>query len=266
MAEAEATEAEAVRYEVHGDVAELVMAFPPLNLYGAPLENGLIAAVRRAAEERPRALIFRAEGDVFTAGVDVRGFQHHDAEEYRRRNGGGLELTQALEDLPFPTIAAVHGLCLTIGLELSLACDLLLASDDARFGLVERRVGISPGMGGTQRMVERAGTARAREFVMTGRLYGAAELMEWGVVNRVYAGADLLAEARSLAADLAGGPTLAMAATKAVVREAADHGTRAADARIDELTSHLIATEDAKTAVKTFLEEGPRARPRFSGR
>jgi enoyl-CoA hydratase len=257
---------EAVRYEVHGDWAEMVMAFPPLNLYGAPLENGLIAAVRRAAQERPRALIFRAEGDVFTAGVDVHGFQHHDSEEYRRKNGGGLQLTQALEDLPFPTIAVVHGLCLTIGLELSLACDLLLASDDARFGLVERRVGISPGMGGTQRMAERAGTARAREFVMTGRLYGSEELMGWGVVNRVHAREALLDEARTLAADLASGPTLAMAATKAVVREAADHGTRAADARIDELTSHLIETDDAKVAVKTFLDEGPRARPTFTGR
>jgi enoyl-CoA hydratase len=258
--------AEAVRYEVHGDVAEVVMAHPPLNLYGAPLENGLIAAVRRAAAEQPRALIFRAEGEVFTAGVDVHGFQHHDAEEYRKKNGGGLQLTQALEDLAFPTIAVVHGLCLTIGLELSLACDLLLASDDARFGLVERRVGISPGMGGTQRMVERAGTARAREFVMTGKVYGAVELMAWGVVNRVYPVASLLDEARALAADLGSGPTLAMAATKAVVREAADHGTRAADARIDELTSHLIETQDAKVAVKTFLEQGPRARPTFAGR
>ena len=258
---------EAVRYEVHdGGWAEMVMARPPLNLYGEELENGLIAAVRRAAAERPRALIFRSDCDVFTAGVDVHGFQHHDAEEYRRVNGGGLQLTQALEDLPFPTIASVHGLCLTIGLELSLACDLLYASDDARFGLVERRVGISPGMGGTQRMAERAGTARAREFVMTGGLYGSEELMGWGVVNRVFPRADLLSETRSLALDLASGPTLAMAATKAVIREQADHGTRAADARIDELTSHLIETEDSKVAVKTFLEEGPRAKPAFVGR
>lgn len=258
--------AEAVRYERDGDVVEIVMDRPPLNLYGQELEDGLVAAVRRAHEERPRALIFRAEGEVFTAGVDVHGFQHHDADTYRNNNGGGLQLTQALEDLPLPTIAAVHGLCLTIGLELSLACDLLLAADDARFGLVERRVGISPGMGGTQRMVERAGAARAREFVMTGRIYGAQELMEWGVVNRIYPADRLLGEARALAADLAAGPTLAMAATKAVVREAADHGTRAADARIDELTSHLIETEDAKVAVKTFLDEGPRATPVFQGR
>jgi enoyl-CoA hydratase/carnithine racemase len=89
--------------------------------------------------------------------------------------------------------------------------------------------------------------------------------MEWGVVNRVYPADRLLDEARALAADLASGPTLAMAATKAVVREAADNGTRAADARIGELTSHLIETEDAKVAVTTCLEEGPRARPVFRG-
>lgn len=255
-----------VRYEVHGDVAEIVLDHPPLNLYGAAVQDGLVAAVARASHERPRALIFRAEGEVFTAGVDVHGFAHHDAGDYRATNGGGLALTQALEDLPLPTIAAVHGLCLTIGLELSLACDLLIAADDARFGLVERRVGISPGMGGTQRLAERAGTARARELVMTAALYSAETLREWGVVNRVVPAERLLDETRELAADLASGPTLAMAATKAVVRTQADHGTRAADARIDELTSHLIETEDARAAVATFLEQGPRAWPRFEGR
>ncbi|WP_022926783.1 enoyl-CoA hydratase/isomerase family protein [Patulibacter americanus] len=255
-----------VRYEVHGDVAEIVLDRPPLNLYGAALQDGLVAAVARAAADRPRALLFRAEGDVFTAGVDVHGFDGQDAASYAENNGGGLALTQALEDLPLPTIAVVHGLCLTVGLELSLACDLLWAADDARFGLVERRVGISPGMGGTQRMAERAGTARAREFVMTGRLYGAEELREWGVVNRVVPRERLLEEARAVAADLAAGPTLAMAATKAVVRAQADEGTRGADARIAELTAHLIETEDARTAVAAFLENGPRADVAFRGR
>jgi enoyl-CoA hydratase/carnithine racemase len=255
-----------VRYEVHGDVAEIVLDRPPLNLYGAALQDGMVAAVARAAAERPRALIFRAEGDVFTAGVDVHGFDGQDAGSYAEKNGGGLALTQALEDLPLPTIAVVHGLCLTVGLELSLACDLLWAADDARFGLVERRVGISPGMGGTQRMAERAGTARAREFVMTGRLYGAEELREWGVVNRVVPRGRLLEEARAVAADLAAGPTLAMAATKAVVRAQADEGTRGADARIAELTAHLIETEDARTAVAAFLADGPGVDVTFRGR
>ena len=86
-------------------------------------------------------------------------------------------------------------------------------------------------MGGTQRIAERAGSARARELVMTGRLYNADTLHQWGVVNRVVAPADLLAKARKFAAELAAGPTIAHAATKAIVRAQADHGTRGADER-----------------------------------
>jgi enoyl-CoA hydratase/carnithine racemase len=112
----------------------------------------------------------------------------------RRRHSTGrlLTLAHALEDLPLPTLSVAHGLCLTAGLELSLACDLLWAAEGVQFGLVEKVVGITPLMGGTQRMAERAGTARAREFVMTGRLYDAQTLHQWGVVNRVLAPEDLL--------------------------------------------------------------------------
>ena len=80
-----------------------------------------------------------------------------------------LAITHRVEALPFPTIACVHGLCLTAGFELSLACDMIWAAESARFGLVEIVVGVSPFMGGTQRVAERAGPARARELVMSGR-------------------------------------------------------------------------------------------------
>ena len=158
----------------------------------------------------------RAEGEVFSAGVDVHVFEGLDAESSAALTGRLLRLAHALEDLPLPTLAVVHGLCLTAGLELSLACDLLWAAEGVQFGLVEKVVGITPLMGGTQRMAERAGTARAREFVMTGRLYDAQTLHQWGVVNRVVAPEDLLDKARRFAADLAAGPTIAHAATKAV--------------------------------------------------
>jgi enoyl-CoA hydratase len=162
-------------------------------------------------------------------------------------------------------VAAVHGLCLTAGLELVLACDLLWASAEARFGLVEKVVGITPLMGGTQRIAERAGTARAREFVMSGRPYAAEDLHHWGVVNHVLLGDELLPKARAFAAELAAGPTVAHAATKFVVRAQADHGTRGADARTAELTSHLFETADARNAIATFLEQGP-GKARYSGK
>ena len=173
---------------------------PPLNLFDATLMAELRTAVDEAASAAPRALIVRAEGKVFTAGVDVHVFEGLDIPAADALTGSLLELAHTLEDMPFPTIAAVHGLCLTAGLEVSLACDLLWASEGARFGLVERVVGITPLMGGTQRMAERAGTARAREFVYSGALYDAPTMHAWGVVNRVLAEDDLLEDARAFAA------------------------------------------------------------------
>jgi enoyl-CoA hydratase/carnithine racemase len=245
------------RYERDGDLAEVVIAAPPLNLFGPELLAALEDAVAQATAERPRALLLRAEGDVFSAGADVNVFAGLDARSADAFTRRLLGLAHAMEDLPLPTLAVVHGLCLTAGLELSLACDLLWAAPDARFGLVEKVVGITPLMGGTQRMAERAGSARAREFVMTGRLYDAPALESWGVVNRVVDGEALLEKARRFAHELAAGPTVAHAATKAIVRAQADRGTRGADEVTPALTSHLFETEDCRNAVQSFLREGP---------
>jgi enoyl-CoA hydratase len=253
------------RYEIARDVAEIVIDHPPLNLWGTELIADIEDGVARAAAERPRTLLLRAEGNVFSAGVDVHVFEGLDAPSAAALTERLLALTHAIEDLPLPTLAVVHGLCLTAGLELALACDLMWAADGVQFGLVEKVVGITPLMGGTQRMAERAGAARAREFVMTGRLYEAHALHAWGVVNRVLPETELLEKARRFAADLAAGPTLAHAATKAIVRALADHGTRGADERTAALTSHLFESEDCRNAVQSFLHDGP-GKATFTGK
>jgi enoyl-CoA hydratase/carnithine racemase len=253
------------RLERDGDVAEIVIANPPLNLFDEALLEALEAAVAQVADDRPRGLLVRAEGDVFSAGVDVHVFDGLDEASANALTTRLLALTHAVEDLPLPTLAVAHGLCLTAGLELSLACDLLWAGDDARFGLVERVVGITPLMGGTQRIAERAGPARAREFVMSGALHPAADLHAWGVVNRVKPAGEVLDDARRFLAGVAAGPTVAHAATKRIVRAQVDHGTRGADERTAELTSHLFETEDSRGAVRSFLREGP-GKAAFSGR
>ncbi len=137
-----------------------------------------------------RAMVFRAEGKVFTGGVDVgRVFADvSGGAEGSRLAADGIRELQAFESLEIPTLALVHGLCLTAGLEASLGCDMIWAAEGAQFGLVERVVGLTPFGGGVQRMAERAGPARAREFVMTGGLYDAEKMLEWGVVNRVLRG------------------------------------------------------------------------------
>ena len=252
-------------YTETDDIGEIVLSNPPLNLFDQELMDDLHGAVQQAAETKPRALIVRAEGKVFTAGVDVHVFEGLDIPRADALTERLLRLAHTVEGMPFPTMAVVHGLCLTAGLELSLACDLMWASEDARFGLVEKVVGITPLMGGTQRMAERAGTARAREFVFSGELFDSATLHGWGVINRVLADDAMLDDARAFARTLAAGPTRAHAATKAVVRAQADHGTRGADERTAAFTSHLFETHDSREAVQSFLQHGP-GKATFTGK
>ncbi len=176
-----------------------------------------------------------------------------------------LAITHRIEDLPYPTIASVHGLCLTAGLELSLACDLIWAAESAQFGLVEAVVGLTPLMGGTQRIAERAGPARARELVMSAGLYDAATLERWNVVNRVLPDGQLAEKSLRFARRLAAGPTKAHGATKRMVRAYLEHGVRGADERAARIGAPLFETEDLQRAVTSFLAEGP-GKAKFRGR
>ena len=185
----------------------------------------------QVADSDARAMVFRAEGKVFTGGVDVgRTFADVEgSEEGKRLAQDGIRELQAFEALEIPTLALVHGLCLTAGLEAALACDMIWAAEGAQFGLVERVVGLTPFGGGVQRMAERAGPARAREFVMTGGLYDAEKMLEWGVINRVVAPDDLLEKGWPSPRCSPPGPTVAHAATKRIIRTFLDDGIAAAD-------------------------------------
>ena len=253
------------RFEQEGDVGVVVIHDPPLNLFGREMADDALAAIDQAQSEGVRALVIRAEGDVFTAGADVKVFSELTAESAGEFIDQLMAITHRLEDLPIPTLASVHGLCLTAGFELSLACDMIWASEPAQFGLVEIVVGLTPLMGGTQRVAERAGPARARELVMSGGLYPAETLERWNVVNRVLPEGELLEKSMRFAARLAEGPTLANAATKRVVRAYLDEGLRGADRRTAEIGAPLFGSDDLQGAVRTFLEKGP-GHAKFSGR
>src|SRR6476659_9316518 len=204
--------ADPVRLEREGAVAVLVLDSPPLNLFGGEAFEALEARVAEVEGSDARALVWRAEGDVFTGGADVNVFDGTTPEDGGEMFAALVAGVRRLEALPIPTLALVHGLCLTAGLEVSLGCDLIWATDSARFGLVEAVVGLTPGAGGTQRMAERAGPARAREFVMTRGTYDAATLERWNVVNRVVGDDELLVKGMTCADRLAAGPTKAHAA------------------------------------------------------
>ena len=153
----------------------MVLDDPPLNLYREETQVALEACVAEVERSDARALVWRAEGKLFTGGVDVNLFQRM-VDEGGRREGGLLPLVQRLEALEIPTLSLLHGVCLTWGLEIALGTDLIWASESARIGLVEANVGLSPGAGGTQRLAQRAGASRAAEFVFTAGFYEAPVL------------------------------------------------------------------------------------------
>jgi enoyl-CoA hydratase/carnithine racemase len=277
MTEPMAEAAAPVRIERDGDVAVVVLENPPLNLFDVPALNALehvaaelVALTDPAAERRVRAVLFEGQGKVVSAGVDVTFFRDIAEGPEPLRRGADLwtrllRVVQTFEDLPVPTVFAAHGLTLTAAFELALACDVLLAAEKASFGLVEIVVGLTPSMGGPQRLAERAGPARAKELIFTGERYPAAVLERWNVVNRVLPDDGFAAAAREYAHRLAAGPTVAHAATKRLVVTAVREGARAADALVPEVSGALFGTADLRGAVASFLTDGP-GRATYTGR
>ncbi|MBW9209952.1 enoyl-CoA hydratase/isomerase family protein [Mumia sp. zg.B21] len=238
--------------------AILTIAAPPLNLYSLDLHREFEEALDDLAVRPPRALLIRAEGTVVSGGVDVSLFDAQtSAADGKILFDRMLELPLRVAALDYPVVFAAHALCLTWAFELALACDLIVASERARFGLVEKVVGLTPTMGGTQRLAARAGIGRAKELVMTGDLYDAATLERWGVVNRVHPADELDDAVTELVTTLAAGPTRAHAATKAVLRAVERGGVAAADDEITAIAAALYDTEDMRAAIRSFLEDGP---------
>jgi enoyl-CoA hydratase len=258
---------EALRVEHEADgLAVLTFDSPPLNLFDQRMIDDFQAAIADLAAAPPRALLIRAEGRVVSGGVDVHVFDGLTPKQARALWEELLGTIELLETMPAPIVFAAHALTLTAAFEISLGCDLIVASPQAKFGLVEKVVGLTPAMGGTQRLAERAGSGRAREFVMTGELFDAEAMERWGVVNRIYPEDEFEQRSRALAAELAAGPTKAHAMTKHVLTRFREGGVAAADEAIRADSPALFATEDLQNAVKTFLEHGGPGHATFEGR
>ena len=245
-----------VTVEPDGPLAVITLDAPPLNLFDRDLMTALAGAIGEVARSDARGLLIRAEGRVVSGGVDVNVFAGLDPVSGAALWRDLFEMIHQLESLPIPTVFAAHGLCLTAAFEVALACDLLLAGESARFGLVEIVVGLTPSMGGPQRLAERAGPARARELIYTGETFPAATLERWNVVNRVLPDEGFAEAARAYARQVAAGPTAAHAATKRLVATAVRDGVRAADDAVPAVSGALFATTDLPAAVASFLNDG----------
>ncbi|HEV7483171.1 MAG TPA: enoyl-CoA hydratase/isomerase family protein [Solirubrobacterales bacterium] len=247
-------------------LAVLTLDSPPLNLFDQRMIDDVRAAIASVAAAPPRALLIRAEGRAVSGGVDVHVFDGLTPEQGSALWVELLGMIDQLEALPAPIVFAAHALTLTAALEIALACDLIVAAPEAKFGLVEKVVGLTPSMGGTQRFAERAGSGRARQFVMDGGVFGAEELERWGVVNTIFPAAEFEQRSHALAEELAAGPTRAHAMTKHILRRFREGGLPAADEATRTEAADLFATEDLQNAVKTFLEHGGPGHAKFQGR
>ncbi|HEX5928147.1 MAG TPA: enoyl-CoA hydratase/isomerase family protein [Solirubrobacterales bacterium] len=247
-------------------LAVLTFDSPPLNLFDQRMIDDFQAATRDLAATPPRALLIRAEGRAVSGGVDVHVFEGLTPEQGSELWDDLLGTIDQLEELAAPIVFAAHALTLTAAFEIALACDLIVASPKAGFGLVEKVVGLTPSMGGTQRLAERAGSGRARHFVMSGGIFGAEEMERWGVVNAIYPEDEFEQRSRAFAEELAAGPTKAHAMTKHILKRFREGGVPAADEAVRTEAGELFATEDLQNAVKTFLEHGGPGHATFEGR
>jgi len=250
--------ADLVRYTRNGPIASLTIDHPPVNVLTADVLDAIVAGLDRAeADPEARVVILRsAAPKAFAAGADIRAMAPMGPEEARRHGGRGQATTVAIEDLPLPVIAAVHGSCLGGGTELALACDFVLASDDAVFGQPEINLGVMPGWGGTQRLPRRIGPVLARRWIMTGRPVPAPVAFEQGFVDQVVPRAALDGAAHELAAELATKSATGLAAAKAALRHAIDPGRDAALAVELDLWARLFGTPDQQAGMTAFLAKG----------
>jgi enoyl-CoA hydratase len=211
-----------------------------------------------------RALVLTGAGDkAFVAGADISQMAGMGPLEARRFAEAGQRALQALEELPLVTVAAVNGFALGGGCELAMACDLVYASERARFGQPEVNLGIIPGFAGTQRLPRRVGPQRALEMILTGDMADAASAKAWGLVLEVLPPEKLLPHAISQARKIAAKGPAAVAAAKRVMRATAAAALPAGQLVEAEAFAALFATEDGKEGLRAFLEKRPAA---FRGR
>jgi enoyl-CoA hydratase len=225
------------------------------------LDRATIDQLRRAALELGhdadvRCLILTGAGEkAFVAGADIQELEHLSPNQAEAYALDGQHVFDLIEHLGKPVIAAVNGFALGGGCELAMACTLRLASDSARFGQPEVKLGVTPGFAGTQRLPRLVGKGRALDLLLTGRIIDAQEALSMGLVNRVVPAADLMAAARTLASTLAG---LAPAAIRSII-EAVNRGADMAfpDAAFLEaaLFGLCFSTADQREGARAFLEK-----------
>lgn len=247
-----------VRVEVERGVGLLTVDRPPANALDLSLVQEIVeVGGRTAARDDVGALVVTGAGPRFIAGADIKMINTLETDGMARFVSSIQRAMDDFEAIPVPTIAAMNGHAMGGGMELALACDLRMLADSARVGLPEVKLGLLPGAGGTQRLVEVVGKGRALEILYTGRQLSAQEALSLGLVNSVHPADQLLAAATELAATLAAGARPALRELKACVLGYLDGGRRAGMRAEASGIERLFPTPEAREGIAAFVEKRP---------
>ncbi len=243
----------AVLTDVSGGVAVITINRPEArNAVNGEVARGIAEAVDELdASKDVQVLILTGAGGTFSAGMDLKGFLSGDSPAFGDRGFGGIVQRPPAK----PVIAAVEGYALAGGFELVLACDLVVASEEAKFGLPEVRRSLVAGAGGLLRLPKRIPYHLAMEIALTGEHFPASRLQQAGLVNRLVPAGQALEAAAELAGRVALGGPLALAATKRVIVESADWPAAEAFQRQGEIITPVFMSADAREGALAFAEK-----------
>src|SRR5438270_11087156 len=235
-----------IRFERSAAIGSIVLANPPLNRIDLRYASALREAVHAASESDIRVLMVRAEGPNFSMGGEVREWPGKDINWFRTFVAEVNTSYRAIEALRVPTIAVVRGLAFGGGFELALACDFVVAAENAVFCCVEVTTGMLPIAGALQRIAERAGRGRASRFAMLGEPISGREAGALGIATHVVPEKELGAAAAALVKQLATGPTRSYAATRTLLKAWSSGGVAAADLVMLDVAMELYDGPDAQ--------------------
>lgn len=255
-----------VTVEKEGKIATITVNRPDaLNALNTEVLTGLKEAGENVLQdENILVVIVTGAGEkAFVAGADIKEMTGKTPMQMRQFTMLGHHVMSMFAKMEKPTIAAVNGFALGGGCELAIACDIRVASDNAKLGVPEVSLGIFPGFGGTQRLTRLLGKGRACELVFTGKMIKAEEAERIGLVNTVVPQAELMKEAKALAEEISSKGPLALGLAKSAVNGALEVGLDRGLAYERELVSLAFSTEDKEEGLKAFLEKRP---PEFKGK
>jgi len=252
--------------EVEDTIATIFFNRPKaLNALNNALFDELDIALDQVnADTNIKVLILTGTGDkAFVAGADIAELAQMNPLEGKTFSRKGQKIFSKIEALPIPAIAAVNGFALGGGSEAALACDFIYASEKALFGLPEITLGLIPGFGGTQRLSRLIGVNRAKEMIFTGKNIKAAEALELGIVNKVCAHEDLMADVLKPASQIAARGKIALRSAKEVIQSGLNADLETGCRIENDVFGLTMSSDDAKEGTTAFLEK---RKPVFNGK